>query len=186
VGSRESRETTPRVEFRGDEVAASRLSDLVAIGVVVTSHGVRGTLRVRAFGSGKHLRKNFEPVIGGARYRVSSVRQTPKGFLVDVEGIGSRADADSLRGEELLLDREELDATVEGEFYVADLVGLTAVDDAGEVLGTVDDTFETGAHEVLVVRGKNEGRELYIPFTLEHVPELDLESRRVVIRPPED
>jgi 16S rRNA processing protein RimM len=156
----------------------------VAIGVVVAPHGVRGTLRVRAFGSGKHLRKNFEPVIGGARYRVSSVRQTPKGFLVDVEGIGSRADADSLRGEELLLDREALDATAEGEFYVADLVGLTAVDDAGEVLGTVDDTFETAAHEVLVVR-ENDGQDLYVPFTLEHVPEIELTARRLTIRPPE-
>jgi 16S rRNA processing protein RimM len=156
----------------------------VAIGVVVAPHGVRGTLRVRAFGSGKHLRKNFEPVIGGARYRVSSVRQTPKGFLVDVEGIGSRADADSLRGEELLLDREALDATAEGEFYVADLVGLTAVDDAGEVPGTVDDTFETAAHEVLVVR-ENDGQDLYVPFTLEHVPEIELPARRLTIRPPE-
>lgn len=142
-------------------------------------------MRVRAFGSGKHLRKNFEPVIGGARYRVFSVRHTPKGFLVDVEGIGSRADADSLRGEEILLERKELDSTAEGEFYVADLVGLTALNDAGEVLGTVDDTFETGAHEVLVVGGTNAGGELFVPFTLEHVPELDLESRRVVIRPPE-
>ncbi|HEX7170195.1 MAG TPA: hypothetical protein VF206_05140, partial [Rubrobacter sp.] len=75
---------------------------------MVAPHGVRGTLRVRAFGSGKHLRKNLELVIGGARYRLSSVRQTPKGFLVDVEGIGSRADADALKGEELLLDREKL------------------------------------------------------------------------------
>ena len=141
-------------------------------------------MRVRAFGSGKHLRKNFEPVIGGARYRVSSVRQTPKGFLVDVEGIESRADADSLRGEELLLDREALDATAEGEFYVSDLVGLTAVDDAGEVLGTVDDTFETAAHEVLVVR-ENDGQDLYVPFTLEHVPEIELPARRLTIRPPE-
>ena len=67
-------------------------------------------MRVRAFGSGKHLRKNFEPVIGGARYRVSSVRQTPKGFC-GWEGMGAGL-MRPLRGEELLLDREELDATV--------------------------------------------------------------------------
>jgi 16S rRNA processing protein RimM len=141
-------------------------------------------LRVRAFGSGKHLRKNIEPVIGGARYRISSVRQTPKGFLVDVAGIHSRAEARSLKGEEFLLDREELDATGEGEFYVADLLGLTAVGDAGEVLGTVYDTFETAAHEVLVVRD-NDGQDLYVPFTLEHVPEIELPARRLTIRPPE-
>jgi 16S rRNA processing protein RimM len=153
--------------------------------VVVAPHGVRGTLRVRALGTGKHLRKNVEPVVAGVRHRISSVRHTPKGFLVDVEGVGSRGDADSLRGEELWLDREELDAPEEGEFYVADLVGLTVVDETGEVLGIVEDTFETGAHEVLVVREKDD-RAFYVPFTLEHVPEVDLESKRVAIRPPED
>lgn len=155
----------------------------VPIGVVVGSHGVRGTLRVRAFGSGRHLREGMEPVVGGARRRIAASRETPKGFLVDVEGVGSREDASSLKGEELLIGRGELDPLEEGEFYVADLVGLTAIDDAGEVLGVVSDTFETPAHEVLVVRQGHQ--EIYVPFTLAHVPNVDLESRRVVIRPPE-
>lgn len=159
------------------------LSDPVVIGVVVAPHGVRGTLRVRALGSGRHLRKDTEPVVSGVRRRISDAKQTPKGFLLDLRGIDSRSDADSLRGEELFLDRSELDAPEEGEVYVADLVGLIAVNDTGEVLGTVEDTFETAAHEVLVVRREND--DLYVPFTLEHVPEVDLEMGRVVIQPPE-
>jgi 16S rRNA processing protein RimM len=168
----------------GKDAPAARLVEPVAIGVVVGTHGVRGTLRVRAFGSGKHLRKGVEPAVGGARRRVTAARETPKGFLVDVEGVGSRERASSLKGEELLLDREELDPPDEGEFYVTDLVGLAAVDDAGGAIGTVSDTFETAAHEVLVVRDRD-GRDLYVPFTLEHVPDLDLGSGRVVVRPPE-
>ena len=159
------------------------LSDPVAIGVVVGPHGVSGTLRVRALGSGRHLRNGSEPVVAGVRRRISTSRQTPKGFLLDLEGIESRAAADSLRGEELFLDRRELDAPDTGEVYVADLVGLTVMNDAGDVVGTVKDTFETAAHEVLVI--SREDDELYVPFTLEHVPVLDLETGRVVIRPPE-
>jgi 16S rRNA processing protein RimM len=159
------------------------LSDPVAIGVVVAPHGVRGTLRVRAFGSGKHLREGTKPVVAGVRRRISSARQTPKGFLLDLDGVESRTDAQSLRGEEFLLDREELDSTEEGEFYVADLVGLTAVDDAGEIVGTVADSFETTAYEVLVVREEKGRRDLYVPFTLEHVPEVDLWAGRIVVLP---
>jgi 16S rRNA processing protein RimM len=161
------------------------LSDPVAIGVVVAPHGVRGTLRVRALGAGKHLRKGTEPVVAGVRRRISAVRQTPKGFLLDLEGIQNRHDAKSLRDRELSLDRDELDAPEAGEFYVSDLVGLTAVDDAGEILGTVEDTFETAAHEVLVVREARDRQELYLPFTLEHVPEVDLGAGCILIRPPE-
>jgi 16S rRNA processing protein RimM len=105
--------------------------------------------------------------------------------LLDLEGVGSRTDAKPLGGEELLLDREELDAPEEGEFYVADLVGLTAVNDAGEVVGKVMDTFETAAHEILVVREEVDRQDLYLPFTLEHVPEVDLWAGQVLIRLPE-
>ncbi len=126
----------------------------------------------------------MEPSIGGIRRRISGVRETPKGFLVDVEDIGSREAARSLKGEELLIGRGELDPPEEGEYYVADLVGLTAFDDDGGVVGVVSDTFETAAHEVLIVRDEG-GSDLYVPFTLEHVPELDPGSRRLVIRPPE-
>jgi 16S rRNA processing protein RimM len=155
------------------------------IGVVVAPHGVRGTLRVRALGAGKHLRAGREPVVAGVRRRISSARQSPKGFLLDLEGVESRTDAQPLRGEQLLLDREELDSTEEGEFYVADLVGLKAVSDAGEILGTVTDTFETAAHEVLVVREEKGRQDLYLPFTMEHVPQVDLQTGRIVVRPPE-
>ncbi len=161
------------------------LSDPVAIGVVVAPHGVRGTLRVRAVGAGRHLRKGMKPVVAGVRRRISAARQTPKGFLLDFDGIENRSDAQLLGGEELLLDREELDAPEEGEFYEADLVGLRAIDVTGEVIGTVTGTFETAAHEVLIVREEQDRQDLYLPFTLEHAPEVGLEAGRIVVRPPE-
>ena len=163
------------------------LSDPVVIGFVAAPHGTRGTLKVRPAGSGRHLREGVEPVVVGRRMRISHVRQTPKGFLLDLEGVGDRSQAAALRGEELRLDRRELDAPEEGEVYVGDLLGLTAVNDGGEVVGVVEETFETPAHEILVIRKKEEPAlpEHYVPFTVEHVPELDLAAGRVVVRPPE-
>jgi 16S rRNA processing protein RimM len=183
MGSRESGKAITRSGFGGHEAPVPLIVDPVPIGVVVGTHGVRGTLRVRALGSGRHLREGMEPILAGVRRRIFKTRETPKGFLVDVEGVGSKEVASSLKGEELLIGRGDLDAPEEGEYYVADLVGLTAIDDAGEVLGVVSDSFETAAHEILVVR--RGPQEVYVPFTLEHVPSVDLESGRIVIRPPE-
>lgn len=162
-----------------------RLDDPVAIGSVASPHGVRGTLRVRAAGSGRHLREGVAPVVNGERRRILKARETPKGFLVDLEGVGSRAEAASLRAAELLLDRDELDAPEEGEFYVGDLIGLDAFDAAGEKVGSVTDLFETPAHEVLVVRGEAEEEVHYVPFTFEHVPEVEPENGRVVVNLPD-
>jgi 16S rRNA processing protein RimM len=104
---------------------------------------------------------------------------------LDLEGVEDRPGAASLRGEELVLDRSELDAPGVGEFYVRDLVGLTAVGAAGEIVGKVRDTFETAAHEVLVIH-RESGSAVYVPFTLEHVPAVDLEAASLVVRPPEE
>lgn len=156
------------------------LADPVVIGTIAAPHGVRGTLKVKVLGSGRHLRKGVKPVVKGERRRILAARETPKGFLVDFEGIEDRELAGCLRGTELLLDREELDALDAEEFYVGDLVGLEAYDAAGTRLGSVADIFETPAYEVLVVRD-DESAEHYVPFTLEHVPSVDMEEGRVVM-----
>jgi 16S rRNA processing protein RimM len=165
---------------------SSDLADPVVIGVISAPHGVRGTLRVRPPGSGRHLRRGVEPVVDGERRRILASRQTPKGFLVDLEGIGDRDLAASLRGSELTVDREELDAPDEEEFYVGDLVGLEVYDEAGTRIGSVSDVLETLAHEILLIRDDEEDpAEHYVPFTYEHVPTVDPEGGRVVVNLPE-
>jgi 16S rRNA processing protein RimM len=57
------------------------------------------------------------------------------------------------------------------------------VDEAGTPIGEVAETFETAAHEVLVVRTPD--GDVLVPFTMEHVPGVDLGSGRVDVRPPE-
>ncbi len=157
--------------------------DPVTIGTVVGTHGVRGTVRVRPTGTGEHLREGVSPHVAGVHRPIKGVRVTPKGFLLDLKGVDDRRAAAALRGEALVLDRADLDSPEEGDFYVADLVGLTAVDGAGTPLGEVAETFETAAHEVLVVRTPY--GDLLVPFTMEHVPAVDLGSGRVDVRPPE-
>ena len=161
----------------------SDLPDPVTIGIVVGTHGVRGSVRVRPSGSGDHLREGVSPLVAGLRRAIRRSRPTPKGFLLDLQGITDRPSAVGLKGEPLLLDRSELDSPDAGAFYVGDLVGVTAMDEAGERVGEVKETFETAAHEVLVIR--TGAGDLFVPFTMEHVPGLDLKAGRLIVRPPE-
>lgn len=162
---------------------SSQPKDPVVIGFVGTPHGVRGTVRVKPAGKGRHLREGVEPFVGGERRRILNSRSTNKGFLLDLEGVGGREAAEALRSEELQLDRSELDEPEEDEFYVEDLVGLMAFDESGGSLGVVSEVFETPAHEVVVIR--SEDGERLVPFTLEHVPAVEPEAGRIVVRPPE-
>lgn len=159
-----------------------RIDDPVTIGVVRSPHGVRGTVRVRATGSGRHLRGGVEPFVDGSRRRIENSRPTPKGFLVDLEGVNDREEAAAIVGEELVVDRSDLDELDEGEFYVADFTGMEAINAEGETIGEVTEVLENPAHEIIVVSSPE--KEVYVPFTYEHVPEVDLPGRRLVVSPP--
>lgn len=160
-----------------------KLTDPVVIGVAGGPHGVRGTIKVKPIGSGKHLREGIEPIMDGRRYRINRSRPTPKGFLVDFDGVADRSQVASLRGHELTLDRRELDELDEEEFYVGDLVGMKAFGSTGEELGDVVEVIATPAHEILLIEADD--TPLYVPFTSEHVPELDIVARRLTALPPE-
>jgi len=96
--------------------------------------------------------------------------------------ITDRDAAARLTRTELFIDRDRLPPAEEDEFYLADLVGLAAVDPSGTMLGTVQTVHDYGAGASLEIFG--EGRPLLVPFTKEAVPVVDISAGRVVIQPP--
>ena len=109
-------------------------------------------------------------------------RLTLKGpDLVAVEGVADRDAAQRLTGTKLFVAREALPPTDEEEFYLADLIGLRAVTEAGEALGTVRAVEDHGGGSFLVIEGASE---MLLPFTRQIVPVVDLASGRLVVVPP--
>ena len=100
-----------------------------------------------------------------------------KGVVARLAGCENRDQAGSLIGTEVGIRRGQLPATRPGEYYWSDLLGLKVVTLNGALLGTVDHLLETGANDVLVVRGE---REHLIPFVMERVvDEVDLEAGEI-------
>ena len=82
-------------------------------------------------------------------------------------------------GCEIGIRRDQLPAAAPGEYYWSDLQGLKVVTIEGELLGTVDHLIETGANDVLVVKGE---RERLIPFVLDQViVNVDLDKREMQV-----
>ena len=110
-------------------------------------------------------------------YELAEGRQHGKGLGARLAGIGDRDRARTLVGAPIAVRRSQLPALEAGEYYHTDLVGLAVVNREGVRLGTVQRIFETGAHDVLVVRG---AREHLIPLVFGvHVLRID-ESAGVI------
>lgn len=165
------------------------MSPLVPIGAVVRAHGVRGWIRVRCFHEASTaLGEASRLFLDGEPQRVEQASPERAEWLVKLAGVDDRDAAESLRGLEVALPREDLPAPDDGELYVADLVGCAVVDAAGARLGTVRAVDNYGHQELLVVDPGGEGEpggELLIPFVEPIIVRVDVEARRVVCDPPE-
>ena len=96
--------------------------------------------------------------------------------VAQLQGLDDREQAARLRGRQVAVSRADFPEAEEGEYYWADLIGLSVVNEQAEALGEVTRVFETGANDVLVVEGD---RERLIPFIASVVKEVDLAARVV-------
>jgi 16S rRNA processing protein RimM len=157
---------------------------------VARAHGLQGEVAVRALEPGSETLDSVERVHVRTRagqekdLRIESLRPTPKEDIVAFEGVHSREAAEALVGSTVFVYREDLEPPAEGEFFQGDLMGLTAVDEAGKELGKVEEIWATGEVPNIVIRGPDKS-ELIVPFADEFVPTVDVPGGKIVIRPPE-
>jgi 16S rRNA processing protein RimM len=154
----------------------------VAIGRIGAPHGVRGWCRVQSWTRPPEAILAFERWLIGDEhhaYRVVESRETAKGLIVRLAACRDRDAALALRHAIVAVPRDELPALPEGEWYWADLEGLRVETTDGVELGRVDHLLETGANDVLVVRGD---RERLIPWeTQSVVRSVEPDAERLVV-----
>ncbi|MFN9096434.1 MAG: ribosome maturation factor RimM [Alphaproteobacteria bacterium] len=152
----------------------------IMVGEFGRPHGVRGLLRLRAFTADPAAITAYGPLSDEAGTR--HFHLTLKGpDLVAVEGVADRDAAQRLTGTKLFVAREALPPTDDEEFYLADLIGLRAVTEAGDLLGVVRSVEDHGGGAFLVVEGR---QEFLLPFTRQVVPTVDIAAGQLLVVPP--
>ncbi len=152
------------------------------MGRITGLYGVRGWVKVYSYTEPREAIIGYSPWqvnVGGEWHEmeVAEGRKHGKGIIVRLEGYTDRDAAARLMGADIACYRSQLPQTAPGEYYWADLVGLKVVTLEGRELGRVEGLMETGANDVLVVKGD---RERLIPYlTGEVVMEVDLARRRM-------
>lgn len=155
---------------------------MLEVGFVLRAHGVRGMLRVRS--GGDSVGSVRELVVGGQPYAVQHVQREREDWLVKLAGVDDRDQAEALKGKPVAIADAARPAPADDELYVADLVGCTLVDRAGNTLGNVTGSFDSGAHEILEARSSDGKREFMLPFIDAMVVSVDLQARTIVCDPP--
>ena len=151
-------------------------ADRVEIGRVGRPHGLDGSFYVAA-PEDDALTVGRRVEIAGAPAEIERRAGTAAKPIVRLSGCASRDAAEALRGTPLLVDRGELPALSEGEFWAEDVIGC-AVGDGAIVVGTVARLLGLPSCEVIEVR-RDEADPLLVPLVSDAVRSIDLEARRI-------
>lgn len=154
------------------------------LGRILGPFGVRGWVKLQSY------TEPPEQILEFPRWRVTAPagavrelvplegRRHGKGLVARLEGIADRDLAAALARNELWVERQELPALNQGQYYRADLVGLEVVDQAERRLGQVDHFVDLPANAVMVVKGE---REHWVPLVPKHLRQVDLARGRIVV-----
>jgi 16S rRNA processing protein RimM len=153
----------------------------VIVGKIVGLFGVKGWFKILSYTDPREQIARYQPwqvAVAGVwrRMDVENVQRHGKGVIARLSGIENRDQAMPLVGSDIAVDRQQLPALADNEFYWRDLEGLKAINPDGVELGTVRYLFATGANDVLVVQ-QDGGPEILVPFIWEQtVQAVDLEA----------
>ena len=140
----------------------------VTLAVIIGAHGVTGEVRLKVFAEDLSSHRRFN---GGA-LTLKSVRPGNNGAIARFAEVADRNAAEALRGTELTVARAELPPLGEGEYYHADLLGLSAVTESGDTIGTIVTVENFGAGDVLEIE-KPDGKRFMVPMRAQAVPAWD-------------
>ena len=100
--------------------------------------------------------------------------------ILKLKGIETVEEAEKLRNCYLKIDRKDAIKLEEGQYFIADLLGLDVFLDTGEKLGILDDIFNNGSTDIYVV--KNElGKQFLLPYIDEVIKNIDLENEKIIV-----
>jgi len=162
------------------------------MGVVAGSRGIRGEVKVKSFTEYPEDIASYGPLTdktGDKVFHLKLVAMAKGQPVVKFKGVNDRNTADTLKGQELYLERDKLPAPEDEEaFYHTDLIGLEVKTKGGDRFGNILRVFEFGAGDMLEIQPKGKGAKaaVLVPFTIDMVPTVDIEGGFVEIDLPED
>ena len=143
------------------------MTERFQVGVITSTHGLRGEVKVFPTTDDPSRFLDLEEVIlvsgkGEQQKKIRSVKFFKKFVILGFEGWDRIEDVERLRGTSLVIDRKDAIPLEEGEFYVADLIGLSVRTEEGREIGRLREVIETGSNDVYAVSREGQ-KDLLLP-----------------------
>lgn len=161
------------------------MEDTLRVGVITSTHGVRGEVKVFPTTDDAARFKDLKEVLldTGRELKpmeISQVKFFKNMVIVKFKGYDTINDIEIYKGRDLLVTRDKAVKLGPNENFIVDLIGLNVDTDEGECLGTLTDVIQTGANDVYEVTDES-GKTVLLPAIKQCVLDVDLEAGRVLV-----
>lgn len=158
---------------------------MLRVGVITTTHGVRGEVKVFPTTDAAERFKKLKTVyldLGRELLPITieGVKFFKQMVILKLKEINDMDTAATYRNKDILIDRKDAMPLAENEFYICDLIGLKVITEEGEELGTLSEVLQTGANDVFEVTLPNKETVL-IPYIDDCVKEISLAEEKVTV-----
>ena len=161
------------------------MTKYLEIGQIVNTFGIKGMVKVKPFTDDitrfDRLKKVYiENKTVKKEYEIEEVKYHKDMVLIKFKGIENPEQANLLRDMYLLVDREEEQPLEEGTYYIVDMIGLDVYTEEGELLGKLEDIFNTGSNDIYVVKDEL-GKQILLPAISDVIKQIDMENRKMIV-----
>ena len=157
------------------------MSERLKVGKIVNTHGLRGEIKVMALTDDPRRFDELECVlIDGKEIKIEGCKYQKDRVIVKLEGVNIIEDAEKLKNKFMEIPREFAVELEEDCYFLADLRECTVFDTDGKEIGEVYDVLQTKNNDVYWIRKPNE---VLIPALKDIVTEINIEDRKIIIRP---
>lgn len=156
------------------------MENMLRVGVVASTHGIRGEVKVfPTTDDPRRFNELKEVILDTGKEQIPLEIEQVKYFknmvILKFKGYDNINDMEKYKSKDLLIPRDKAVELEPDEYFITDLIGLKVLTEDGELLGTLKDVLETKANDVYVVEMKN-GKELMVPAIADCILEVDLEQ----------
>ena len=161
------------------------MEQFLQVGVISSTHGVRGEVKVFPTTDDAQRFKKLKKVIldTGREHmplEVEGVKFFKQFAILKFKGIDNINDIEKYKGRSLLVDRDNAVKLKKDEYFIADMIGLSVFTDDGEEFGVMKDVLETGANDVYIIESPKHG-EVLVPAIKQCILDVDIENSKMVI-----
>ena len=154
------------------------MEDLLQVGIITSTHGVRGEVKVYpTTDDPRRFRRLKEVVLDTGKEKMNLEIEGVKFFkqfvILKFKGLDNINDIEKYRQKSLYVTRKNAVRLQRDEYFIADLIGLKVQDEDGKELGTVKDVIETGANDVYEVE-MADGKSLLLPAIKQCILNVDV------------